>query len=810
MKPGDDNVAFAAEKPGDDRLIGTSISRYRLLSRLGAGGMGVVYEALDHELGRRVAIKLLAAEMAGNPMALDRFKREARAASALSHPHICTVYDIGIHEGQPYLVMERMSGQTLRQAIAGTPLPIDRALALGEQIADGLDAAHRAGIVHRDLKPTNLFVTVGGQAKILDFGMAKLLTRANDAPRAANAAEDHLTEAGTAVGTVAYMSPEQARGEQVDPRSDVFSLGVVLYEMMTGRLPFQGASAAERFKAILSDTPDPPSRFNPAVPADLDRIVLESLEKDPSQRHQSAATLRAKLQRLRLDGSVPAQAAPAGAPPSGSVAPRPRSRLARTLGIAAIAAAVVAGGLWLGRKWSTPGPAGGGAPSVSSLAVLPLANTGGDARLDYLGEGIAEGVISRLAQLPRLKVMARSTAFRFKGREAEPVPVGRELKVDAVLTGRVVPQADTARIELELVEVKSGALLWGERYVVRPAAAVAVEEEIAGRITARLRLGVLSVARQAPMDPEAHTLYLKGRYQLNKRTPQSFRQAQVLFDQALERDPEQAVLHAGLADAWALIGAYSVLPPADSFPRAIAAARHALELDENLAEARAALALCTFLYEWKWDAAEAAFQLATESRPGYATGHHWYAEYLMARGRTDEALAALRRAKELDPLSLVIAVDTGRAYYFGHRFPEARAECKRALDVSPGFVPAIDCLAMVAIEEGRYDEAVAGYLEVSRLWGADSGLPGRTMAVARSGRRAEAEALWTQLSAADRRLVPLALVQASLGHKDEAFRLLEVARVERSDKIAYLKTDPRADSLRADPRWAEFARRVGL
>jgi Tfp pilus assembly protein PilF len=385
--------------------------------------------------------------------------------------------------------------------------------------------------------------------------------------------------------------------------------------------------------------------------------------------------------------------------------------------------------------------------------------------------------------------------------------VGQELKVDAVLTGRVVPQGDTANVELQLVEVKNGALLWSERFVVRPSAATAVEEEIASRVTTRLRLP--SLAGGPPMDPQAHTLYLKGLYQLKKRTKDGLREAQLLFDQAVERDPEQAVLHAGLADAWALIGAYSVLPPGDSFPRAIAAARRALELDGTLADARAALALCTFLYEWKWDEAEAEFRRVTESQPGHAKAHHWYGEFLIARGRTDEAVAALRRAKELDPLSHVIAVDVGRAYYFGHRFPEARAECRRALDVSPGFVQAIECIAMVDLKERRYADAIAGYQEVSRR-GIDAGLPGLIMALAGAGRRAEAEAHHARLGSVDRPEVQLILAKGFLGHKDEAFRLLDAARQERSHNLVYLKTDPRADSLRSDPRWAEFVRQVGL
>jgi TolB-like protein/Tfp pilus assembly protein PilF len=449
---------------------------------------------------------------------------------------------------------------------------------------------------------------------------------------------------------------------------------------------------------------------------------------------------------------------------------------------------------------------------VSSLVVLPLTNVGGDPGLEYLGDGIAEGVLSKLAQLPNLKVIARSTAFQFKGREGRPAEVGRELKVDAVLAGRVVARGDDAEVDLKLIEAATGKELWSESLTARRDAGAALDQEIAGRVTARLRLP--SVAAEAPMDPGARTLYLKGRYQLNKRTPEGLREARGLFDQALERDPDNALLHAGLAETWALIGAYGLLPPSDTFPRAIAAARQALERDEGLAEARTTLALCLFLHEWRWAAAEAEFRRAADTRPGYSTAHHWYGEFLMARGRTEEAVAALTRAKELDPLSLVIAVDEGRAYYFGHEFEKARGQCQRALNVAPDRVPAIDCLAMVATEEGRYDESIAGYSEVSRLWGSDSGLPGRTMALARAGRRAEAERLWLRLTAKDRpgytQPMPLALVQASLGHMDEAFRLLEIARLARDNNIPYLKTDPRADSLRGDPRWAEFVRQARL
>jgi len=442
------------------------------------------------------------------------------------------------------------------------------------------------------------------------------------------------------------------------------------------------------------------------------------------------------------------------------------------------------------------------------LAVLPLALQGGNQELDYLAEGISEGVISELSKNPRIKVLARSTTFRFKGRAGEPLEVGRELKVDAVLTGRVVPEGETARVELRLLEVRTGTGLWDEDYSVGLDAAVALESEIARSVADRLRLPSLASVAQ-PMDPAAHTLYLKGRYQLTKRTKDGLREAQTLFEEAVKRDPGQAVLHAGLAEAWALIGAYSVRPPVDSFPLAMTAARKALGLDENVADARAVLALCMFLYEWNWNAAETEFRRVTHSQPGYATGHHWYGEYLMARGRSDEAVASLRRAKELDPLSVVIAVDIGRAYYFGRRFEEARAECQRALDVSPGLVQAIECVAMVDLAEGRFPEAIKGYREVSGR-GIEAGPPGLMMALAGAGEAAEAEAELARLGRVDHPGVQLILAKGALGHRDEAFEELETARRERSNNLVYMKTDPRADSLRGDPRWAEFARLAGV
>lgn len=775
-----DVVADWASDAGPRAMVGREIGGYRVVSLLGEGGMGEVYLADDLSLGRRVAVKLLPLPFTSNVGWLHRFTEEARAASALNHPNIITVHQIGEFDKRRYIVTEFIDGETLRSRIERGPLPEGEAVNIAVQAARALQAAHGAGIVHRDIKPENLMIRRDGYVKVLDFGLAKLRPGEDIGETAAPRPQAPRTQVGTVLGTPDYMAPEQAKGRPVDARADIFSLAVVLHEMVRGALPVESGGHSR-------DERQPGQKPSPG----LARILARGLAADPTARYQRIEDFLDQLEAL-------------GAPERASV--RARLRRHRRALIVAGCVLVAAALGWSGwqRAWR--------GPLVSSLAVLPLTNVGGDSNFDYLGEGIAEGVLSKLAQLPNLKVIARSTAFQFKGREGRPAEVGRELKVDAVLTGRAVPLADGAAIEMKLVRVDGGEVLWSERFSSRLDAGSSVDADIAARVTARLRLP--SVAAEPPMDPGARTLYLKGRHQLNKRTPEGLREARGLFDQALERDPDNALLHAGLAETWALVGAYGLLPPSDTFPRAIAAARLALERDEGLAEARTTLALCLFLYEWRWAAAEAEFRRAAEMRPGYATAHHWYGEFLMARGRTEEAVAALTRARELDPLSLVIAVDQGRAYYFGHQFERARGQCQRALDVAPDLVPAIDCLAMVATEERRYDESIAGYTQVSRLWGSDSGLPGRAMALARAGRRAEAERLWLQLTAKERpgytQQMPLALVQAALGHPDEAFRLLDAARVARDNNIPYLKTDPRADSLRGDPRWAEFARQTGL
>ncbi|MCU1228637.1 MAG: Serine/threonine protein kinase with repeat [Acidobacteria bacterium] len=756
---------------------GTHFGPYEVISLLGEGGMGQVYRGRDPRLGRDIAIKILAKESAHDKDALIRFEREARAIASLSHPNILSIHDFGDHEGTFYVVTELLNGETLRERIGSIPLSWREAVDIGASIAEGLAAAHAKSVVHRDLKPENIFLTADGRLKILDFGLAQtdpLLAGQGD--EATVPTQVFQTAPGTVVGTIGYMAPEQLRGESVDATADVFSLGCILFEMVTARRPFQRGSGAATIAAILKEDIEHDALAEVA-PQEFQRIVEVCVEKAPGARFQSSRDLALTLRAMASSSTGV------------------RRELFATLSRSP-------------RKTK----------SIDSIAVLPIRNASDDPNADYLSDGITEGIINKLSQLPKLKVMARSTVFRYKGRDVDAQAVGRELRVRAALSGRLHEIGNRLIINVELVDCADGSHLWGEQYNRPLADLMTLQEEMSREIADKLRLRLTGaekkrLRKRSTESSEAYQLYLKGRYHWNKRTEESLKKGIALFEEAIGSDPSFASAYAGLADSFLTLGTNVPLPPRDAMPKAKAAAMRAIEIDDGLAEAWASLAAVKWWFDWDWSGAEADYQRAIALNPNYATAHDGYAMLLCARGRFDEAIEQITRATELDPLSRIIAVHSGWPFVFARDYETAVKRFRKALDLDEDFIPAHGWLGLALGQQRRFDEAIDAIqhaLRVNRLPILEAMLA-HTNAIA--GRREESLELLASIreAAKSRYISPydIAVIHTGLGERDAALRVLQVAFDDRSAWMVFLEVDPRLEPLHDEPAFRELAAKLG-
>jgi serine/threonine protein kinase/Tfp pilus assembly protein PilF len=819
--------------------------------------MGEVYLAEDTRLNRKVALKLLPSELTDHKDRLKRFEQEAKATSALNHPNILTVHEFGTEDNDHFIVMEFVEGLTLREKISSGQMTINETLDVAVQTASALSAAHEAGIIHRDIKPDNIMIRRDGFVKVLDFGLAKLseptaptgrFNLDSEAPTRAQV----KTNPGAVMGTANYMSPEQARGLEVDSRTDIFSLGVVLYEMLTGHKPFTGATPTDIIISVVDKEPLPLTNYAPDVPVELAFVVTKTLRKERDERYQNAKELLADLRRIRQrlefeaelersvtpqtkarddDETTPTLIAPQALTASASAASTVEANATRStssaeyivneiknhkltvvVALLVIAVAVLAIGFYLHARSTEV--------AIESIAVLPFENRSNDANTEYLSDGLAESLIYRLSQLPNLKVSPTSSVFRYKGKETDVQKIGNELGVNAVMSGRIVQRGENLTISVELVDVRNNKLIWGEQYERKMSDLLATQREIAAEIAQRLKLKLSGeekgLTKRYTDNNEAYQLYLKGRYHYAKRTKDDIQRGIEYFQQAIKLDPNFALAYVGIAESYNVTPSYGYFSPKEAIPQGKAAAQRALEIDHTLAEAHAALAASIALYDWNWVEAEREFKRAIELNPNVANTHfHYGMQYLMPVGRTDEAIRELKRAVELEPLSLIINANLAALYMYARQNDRALEQARKTYDLEPGFVGGRNWLGIVYNANGMYTEAIALGEKLLQnnptnqvfLYIAGYGY-------AKAGRKREAEEIlkrWQEIAKTQYALhYFIASTYTALGERDKAFAELEKAFEERDFFLPRLKVDPLIDPLRDNPHFADLVRRIGL
>jgi serine/threonine-protein kinase len=833
---------------------GTKLGHYEIRSQIGAGGMGEVYLAQDTRLDRRVALKILPAELASNRDRMQRFIREAKSAAALSHPNIAQIFEIGEDAGTHFIAMEFIDGQTLREKIHREDTELRKLLRFLQHAAEGLAKAHAAGIVHRDLKPDNIMITREGHAKILDFGLAKLIEPppmpGADSSEVATAVMPQHSTPGAIMGTVGYMSPEQAQGKtkEIDQRSDIFSFGCLLFEAATGKKPFEGDSVIKSLHMVVYEPAPSITDLNPSAPPEMQRIVRRCLAKDPDERYQSIKEVAIELKELRremearsdFETTVPPPQKPAvpsadeiasslqTVSPEGTLSTHPPSSAEYVVsgikkhklifGVALVILLVLTASTGYG-LFKYRALTGAGTKAINSIAVLPFQNKSTDADADYLSDGLAESLIFRLSQLPDLKVSPTSSVMRYKGKDTDVTKIAGELGVDAVMTGRLIKRGDNLTITVELVDTKNNKSLWGEQYERKMSDLLATQREIATTIAQKLQVklsgnAVKIAAKQYTNINEAYQAYLKGRFFWNRRDTENLRKAIEHFRSASEIDPGFALAYVGLADSYAVAPYYdSTLSGTETLLKAKSYAVRALAIDDSLSEAHASLAnINTGL--WNWDEAEKGYKRAIELNPNYATAHQWYGNYLFDFMRYDEAMVETKRAQELEPLSLIINLNLAELYMVKGDVSTSIELTQRTIDLDPNWYYAWQDMAWLRLKQGRSADAISEALKSVEMSNRET-FPLAVLGsiYATSGKRAEAESILVELKA---RFVQrkanghnIARVYVGLGDKDQAFVWLEKDFQARDSTLPTWLATPPLDSLRDDPRFKDLARRIG-